>query len=111
MNLVGQKIRQLRVQKGISQEYLAEELGITQPSYARLESDDARINVVRLCVIAKVLDVKTSELLGESANNFIHTNNGDNAQAHIKSYYTNKDYINALKEEIVFLREMLKNKQ
>jgi len=37
-NVVCKRIRQLSVLKGISQEYIAEELGITQPSYARLEA-------------------------------------------------------------------------
>ena len=37
MNNIGNKIRILREQKGYSQESLAQELGLTQPSYARLE--------------------------------------------------------------------------
>ena len=109
MNLVGKKIRQLRVQQGISQEYMAEELGITQPSYARLENEDSRINVVRLQLIAKTLEVQTSELLGEKAQNIIHTNNGNNAQAYINSYSSNNEYIQALKDEISFLRDLLKS--
>jgi len=54
MNVVGTKIRQIRTRQGISQESMAEELGITQPSYARLETEDSRINVVGLLLIAKI---------------------------------------------------------
>jgi transcriptional regulator with XRE-family HTH domain len=53
-NVVCKRIRQLRVLKGISQEYIAEELGITQPSYARLEAQDSRINIERLKKIADI---------------------------------------------------------
>ena len=109
MNYVGEKIRQLRTKKGFSQEYIAEQLGITQPSYARLENEDSRINVVRLQLVAKTLEVSTSELLGEKANNIIHTNNGNNAQAYINTYLSNSEYIQALKDEISFLRDLLKS--
>ncbi|WP_338410485.1 helix-turn-helix transcriptional regulator [uncultured Flavobacterium sp.] len=37
MNAIGNKIRQRREEKGLSQDSLAHELGITQPSYDRLE--------------------------------------------------------------------------
>jgi len=110
MNFVARKIKQIRTQQGISQEYMAEELGITQPSYARLETEDAKINIVRLMLIAKVLEVPASELLGEKAKNVIHNNNGDNAQAYIKTINSDKSHIESLKEEIVFLRGVLKGK-
>ena len=110
MNLVCRKIRQLRTQQGISQEFMAEELGITQPSYARLETEDSRINVVRLMIIAKILEVSASELLGEKSNNIIHHNNGDNAQAYIKAINSDKNHIQSLKDEITFLRKVLKKK-
>lgn len=110
MNVVGTKIRQIRTRQGISQEGMAEELGITQPSYARLETDDSRINVLRLIHIAKVLEVSATELLGEKSQNVIHTNNGDNAQAYIKTINSDKNHIKSLKEEILFLREVLKKK-
>jgi|AntRauMFilla1563_2_1112583.scaffolds.fasta_scaffold17768_5 transcriptional regulator with XRE-family HTH domain len=38
MNTIGNKIRQLRESKGLSQDNIAHELGVTQPSYARLEN-------------------------------------------------------------------------
>jgi transcriptional regulator with XRE-family HTH domain len=45
MNKIGGKIRKLRDQMGFSQESMAFELGLTQPSYARLEKEDERISV------------------------------------------------------------------
>lgn len=110
MNVVGTKIRQIRTRQGISQESMAEELGITQPSYARLETEDSRINVVRLIHIVKVLEVSVSELLGEKSQNVIHNNTGDNAQAFIKTINSDKNHIKSLKEEIGFLREVLKKR-
>jgi transcriptional regulator with XRE-family HTH domain len=37
MNTVGTRIRKIREEKGIKQEYIADEMGITQSSYGRLE--------------------------------------------------------------------------
>lgn len=37
MNEIGARIREIREQRGLSQDNVAFELGITQPTYARLE--------------------------------------------------------------------------
>lgn len=81
-NEVGNKIRILREQKGLSQENLALDLGITQPSYARLEKDDSRINVPRLIQIAKFLDVTVAEILNEKAKTVINQQNSKNPYAY-----------------------------
>jgi transcriptional regulator with XRE-family HTH domain len=71
MNTVGNKIRLLREEKGLSQENMAVSLDMTQSNYARLEKDDNRISVPRLLVIAKTLDITVTELVGEKANNVV----------------------------------------
>lgn len=79
MHTVGSRIRKKREEKGVSQEVMAMELELTQSSYGRLEK----------------------------AANIIHHNNGDNAQASIGTVYSDKEHIQSLKEEIVFLRKLL----
>jgi len=113
MNFVCRKIRQIRIQQGISQEFMAEELGITQPSYARLETEDARINIVRLMLIAKILEVPASELLGEKAQNINNQSHNETANAYNvervnKIINADKDHIQSLKNEITFFRQALK---
>lgn len=116
MNLVGQSIRKIRVQKGYSQEYMAESLGIIQPSYARLEKDGNRINVVRLLQIAQYLEVNVSELLGQKAQKVTNQSHNTTANAYnvdkiSKIINTDKEYIESLKEEIAFLRDLLQKFQ
>ena len=48
MNRVGLKIRKLRNVKGISQEYMADEMEISQCNYGRMEKDDNRLTVPKL---------------------------------------------------------------
>ena len=110
MNAIGTRIRKIREERGIKQEHIADEMGITQSSYGRLEKDDNRLTVTKLIKISEILNVSVSVLFGEKATNVIHESNGDNAQAHIGTLIQDKEHIESLKEEITFLRKMLENK-
>lgn len=116
MNKIGNKIRLLREERGLSQDNIAIELGITQPSYARLEKDDERINITRLIHIAQVLKTTVSELIDEKTQKVINLQNSENSMAYnVDTISTiinaDKDHIQTLKDEIFFLRELLqKNK-
>ena len=83
MNTIGTRIRKIREERGIKQEYIADKMGITQSSYGRLEKDDNRLTVNKLIQISAILDIAVSVLFGEKATNIIHENKGDNAQANI----------------------------
>ena len=112
MNLVGAKIKKYREERGITQDFIANEMGITQSTYGRLEKSDKKLSVNRLIEIAKILDISISVLFGEKASNVIHENNGDNAQSNIGTLVLqDKEYIASLKEEIIFLRKMLEKNQ
>lgn len=63
MNQVGLKIRRSRENAGLSQEYVASKLGMTQSNYQRLEKNDERLDIVRLQKIAEVLNLNIVELL------------------------------------------------
>ena len=111
MNAIGTRIRKIREEQGIKQEYIAEEMGITQSSYGRLEKDDNRLTATKLMKISEILNISVSVLFGEKATNVIHENKGDNAQAQIGTLVQHdKEYIESLKEEIKFLRKMLEDK-
>jgi len=111
MNTIGTRIRKIREEKGIKQENIADEMGITQSSYGRLEKDDNRITVTKLIKISEILNVSISKLFGEKATNVIHENKGDNAQAHIETLVQqDREHIESLKEEIKFLRKLVEDK-
>ena len=111
MNTIGTRIRKIREERGIKQEYIADEMGITQSSYGRLEKDDNRLTATKLIKISEILNVSVSVLFGEKATNVIHENKGDNAQAQIGTFVQqDKEHIESLKEEIKFLRKILEDK-
>jgi transcriptional regulator with XRE-family HTH domain len=111
MNKIGSRIRKIREQNGISQDNIATELGITQPSYARLEKEDDRISITRLVNIASILKTSVSELINEKVGKVINQQNSENPQAYVDNVFqADKDHIQTLKDEIEFLRKLLKQK-
>lgn len=60
---INKKIRQLRIEKGLSQKTLGEKCGITQQAINRIEWGHANIDIKMLVKIANALDVKVFDLL------------------------------------------------
>jgi transcriptional regulator with XRE-family HTH domain len=61
---VAEKIRKARLHKNYSQDYLAAKLKISQNAYSKIECGYTKVPLERLIVIAQVLDVKLTNLLG-----------------------------------------------
>lgn len=57
------KIRQVRNDKNLSQEFVAEQIGCSQSHYAKLENGKVKLNIEILQKIATVFKVRVSELL------------------------------------------------
>jgi len=63
---IGKNIKQFWELRNLSQEYVAQVLGVSQASYARIESGTTIPKVDRLQQIANVLEVDISALLNEN---------------------------------------------
>lgn len=62
---VGEKIKQCRTTKGLSQKEIALSLGIDQAQYSRIESGKVEPTLSSLDKIAEALGMKLAELLDE----------------------------------------------
>ena len=62
----GKRLYDARIEKGLSQTYLAEQLGITQPSYADWERKALSPKPEYLPKLAEMLDVSVEYLLGSA---------------------------------------------
>ena len=60
---IGDKIRQARLQKGLSQENVADSLHISTTAYGDIERNKSEISVNRLLKICQILDVPVEEFL------------------------------------------------
>jgi transcriptional regulator with XRE-family HTH domain len=64
---MGQRIAQLRKEQNLTQQQLAEVLGIAQQTLAHYEGGHLRIAVAMLPPLAKTLSVTIEELIGEES--------------------------------------------
>lgn len=113
MNIIGQRIKKLREEKGITQEAMAHQLDVTQSNYGRLEKDDRRLNVVKLLKIVRILNVNISYLFNEVAGEIHDEDNPAFTNSNKEVYDILVDSLRAeiqhLKDEITFLRVMVRS--
>lgn len=64
----GEKIRQLRLQKGYSQEAMADELDLSTTAYGDLERGKTDLTLTRLAQVAEALSTTTLQILGADAD-------------------------------------------
>lgn len=69
---VGERLKKLRMQKGISQQELSNRLGINRSTYARYETNDNQADYKTLQTLADFFDTSVDYLLGRT----------DDAEAH-----------------------------
>ncbi len=111
------KIKKVRELKNLTQEYLAEQVGMTTSGYSRIERGEVKISLDRLQQVAQVLGVQPNDLAAFDENVFF-TNDGKGndrgfsiradkelLQQLIATYEAR---IADLKDEIQFLRGVLR---
>jgi transcriptional regulator with XRE-family HTH domain len=116
---IGEKIRQIRDLKGLSQEYISGKLGISQRAYSKIERNEIKIDWEKITEISKIFEIDPMELISFDDNLIFNncTQSGKfvNSQAHFnipeKLIEQYESRINSLEKELDFLREMLKNKK
>jgi transcriptional regulator with XRE-family HTH domain len=121
MNNLGLNIRKTREKRGFSQEYVANQLGINQSTYGKMERDASAITVDRLYKIAEVLESDIISLLDIGKKN-IFNNQSNQGNGYV--VIINNDYkammmetreifeklLAAKDEQIALLKNLLENK-
>ena len=108
------RIIDIRKEKKITMENMADELKISLPAYNKIEKKETKLTFERLLQIQNALDTSLNDLLDLKTENIYHQNLTDYAVGHqeVKNLYQdNRDitdkFIESLKEEIQFLRKQL----
>ena len=63
MKLVLEKIRSIRIDKGYSQEYMADKLNISQAKYSRLENGTTEFTISLLGELIPLLEIHPKEIV------------------------------------------------
>jgi len=115
MNNIGQKIKKIREIKGFKQDYMADNLEITQQSYSNIESNKIDVSFSKIEQIAKLFGMRLEDLLtfdervvfNLNAQHTSASNTGDihnnNFPQELKQLY--EEQIQLLKEKIAWLEQ------
>lgn len=104
------KIRQLRELRGYSQQYMAQQLGISQRAYSKIERNETQLNWKRIAEIASILDIDPIQLVTFDEARIFKLKSpsliyGEKASDQLIKQYERQ--IQRLEDEINFLRKML----
>ena len=82
-NIIGERLKQARLRKNLTQENLAEKLDVSVAFLSRVERGSSHINLNRLNQVCNILEITEGEILNGSSQD--------------SSYYLNTDFFNLLK--------------
>lgn len=116
-NQVAERIKTFREKKNYTQTYLAQQLGISQKAYSKIENGDTKLTVDHLMKISEVLEVSPNELFNSDSfsiyNNY-HTHNGEgiviNKHTSEKIIELYDQLLKAKDDEIELLKRLLDTK-
>jgi len=107
MTTLGTKIRKIRELKNLKQEYMANALGISQPTYCKIETNEIALTHERLEEIANVFEISVKEILSFDESKVFNVMHNQNAtgEVHIQHYHESSKEVNKLYEEKIRLLE------
>lgn len=112
--MIGNKIKNIRELKNLTQEYMAERLDISQTAYSKLERGETKVSDEKLSQIASVLEVRPEEIKAfDSQKYFNSVGNveGDNNYNGIYIGESDTELIKTLYEDkVTLLEELIKQK-
>lgn len=60
---IGENLRQLRAEKNISQNEVAEKLGLSQGYFSKIENNTKRLSVEQVFELSQILDCSTDAII------------------------------------------------
>ena len=105
---IGQRIRKIRKAKDLSQEQLAEKIGISNTHMSHIETGNTKLSLPVLVAISSVLDTRTDELLFDVPQS-IHPASSENINRILSSCSSKQ--IRIIEDVVVSLYSALKSQE
>ncbi len=109
---IGTQLRKIRDKRKISQQEVADQLGVAQATYWNWENDESHFKLDHLPKLAEILQVDPADLLPEGAvvrifNNTDNKGNSVNGNEFVKidGHILNEKLVMSLEETIALLKE------
>jgi transcriptional regulator with XRE-family HTH domain len=100
---IGSKIREFRLQAGLTQEKLAEELGITFQQVQKYKRGVTKVNLVKLQQLAVVLKIPISAFFQEGSNSAFQLNEEEKQLLHSFRKIKSTDHRNSVLDIVTCL--------
>lgn len=111
MATVEEKIRNIRELKNLTQEYMAEKLGITQAGYSKLENGSTVLTYAKLIQIAKILEINIEDIIAfDSQKYFNGLSTKTNPDTYNPPIVDNTEFIKGMYEDKIKLLQKLLEK-
>ncbi len=111
---IGQKIRKIRELRNLTQQHMAQELGVTQSAYSKMEMGESDITYKKLEQISSILGISVEEIAAfneQMVFNVMHNQTGNglvvNKGISDQERALYEDQIQFLKEQNDYLKRML----
>jgi transcriptional regulator with XRE-family HTH domain len=92
------KIRSIRELKNYTQEYMADQLGVTQAGYSKIEKGKTILTYVKLVEIARILEVSVEDIISFDSERYFSNINTVKGNSNNGNILINSDNSAALKE-------------
>ena len=92
---LGQRIQQIRIEHGLSQEEFAEKLGTTRQTVSRWELDQTYPEIAKIVLISRVFSFSTDSVLKDGISTFFDRN------------YQNYMRLTALELYIIYIKDIV----
>ena len=79
MKLLRENIRKIRELRNYTQEYMADQLGLSVSGYGKIERSDSDINLSRITQIAEILNVSRTALLEFNSEDMLKSLDEENS--------------------------------
>jgi len=97
---LGTAIKTERLKKKLTQEYIADELNISQRAYSKIENNEVQLKIDRLYRICEILDISPTNLIRDN-----NTKKKDTSD--LKEDFLYERIIENQKAEIIYLKEII----
>jgi transcriptional regulator with XRE-family HTH domain len=106
---IGDNLRKIREIKGIKQESVAKQLGLTTNGYGKIERGETSLNIKRLEEIAEILGVNALDIMQFDENIIFNINTMSNSAPNgtVNNYSLNKEERQFLADQIKSLNELV----
>jgi transcriptional regulator with XRE-family HTH domain len=107
------KIKQIRELKNFTQEYVAQQLGLSTRAYSKIETGETQLTINRLNEISAILEVQPMEVLGFDDKKVFNINHSTGNNGYNNIMYPEKliqqyeETIQALKEQIAVMKLLM----